>query len=317
MLKRLTISALLLLTLAGCGKKQASDVTLQLDWKPEPEFGGFYAALNDGAFEKQGLHVNISPGGAGAPTIELLGAGKVPFAIVSADQIPKAREQGANVVALFAVYQTSPTGIMARGERGFTKLEDIFTHPGTLAIQQGLPYTEYLKQKYGFDKLKIVPSPFGDLTSFQSDQNYSMQCYVTSEPLAATKLGIKTSTFLVSDSGFNPYTTVLATTDEYRKANPEIVKKMVAAVTDGWRAYLDDPSKTNAAMHALNPTMDDATFAASSAAQKPLIETDETKANGLGTMTQQRWETLLQQLKDLKVFSADVKPADCFVSVKP
>lgn len=316
MIKRALTSALFILAITGCSKKDPAAVTLQLDWKPEPEFGGFYAAEQTGAFNKQGLNVTIQPGGAGAPTIELLGAGKVPFAIVSADEIPKARSTGAKVVALYAVYQTFPQAIMTHAERGFSKLDDVFSHPGTLALEAGLPYSEFLKQKYSFEKLKIVPSPFGDLTVYQSDPTYAMQCYAASEPLAAEKLGLKTATLMIADSGYDPYATVLATTDDFLKDHPGVVKKMVAAVAEGWRAYLDDPAKTNAAMHTLNPTMDDATFAASAAAQAKLIETDETKTAGLGSMTAARWETLLSQLRGLKVVGDDVKASDCYTSVK-
>ncbi|HEY0008175.1 MAG TPA: ABC transporter substrate-binding protein, partial [Tepidisphaeraceae bacterium] len=283
-----------------------------LNWKPEPQFGGFYAAAEHGLFAKHGLNVTVQPGGAGAPTIELLGAGKVPFAIVSADEIPRARQQGAKIVALFAVYQTYPQGIMTRASRGFDKLEDVFKQPGTLAMEQGLPYSDFLKNKYGFGSLKIVPSPFGDLSVYRTDENYAMQCFVTSEPLAAEKIGVAPNTFLIADSGFNPYGTVLATTDDYLAAHPDQVKHMIAAVTDGWRRYLDDPAKTNAAMQKLNPTMDAETFAASAAAQKPLIETEETKSGGLGVMTLARWQTLIDQLKELKVASAATTPAECF-----
>ncbi len=288
-------------------------VTLQLNWKPEPQFGGFYAA----DYAKEGLDVTVSPGGAGAPTIELLGAGKVPFAIVSADEIPRARQQGAKVVALFAVYQTHPQGIMTRASRGFKELGDVFKASGILAMEQGLPYSDFLKKKYGFGQLKIVPSPFGDLSVYRSDENYSMQCFVTSEPMAAKKIGVEPRTFLIADSGYNPYATVLATNEQYLAANPEIVKKMVAAVAGGWRSYVDEPTKTNEAMMKLNPTMDAETFKASAEAQKPLIETDETKLAGLGVMTEARWKTLIEQLADLKVIDKPIDAKPCFFDVRP
>ena len=42
----------------------------------------------------------------------MIGAGTVPFAIVSADEIVRARAMGNLVIALFTVYQTNPQGIM-------------------------------------------------------------------------------------------------------------------------------------------------------------------------------------------------------------
>lgn len=41
----------------------ATAVTLTLDWKPEPEFGGFYAASQNGQFARHGLNVSIAPAG--------------------------------------------------------------------------------------------------------------------------------------------------------------------------------------------------------------------------------------------------------------
>ena len=182
-------------------------------------------------------------------------------------------------------------------------------------MEKGLPYSDFLKNKYGFDKLNIVPSPFGDLSVLRTDPAYAMQCFVTSEPLAAKKAGLDVKTFLIADSGYNPYATVLATTDEYAKANPDTVKKVTAAVAAGWSAYLADASATNAKMRALNPTMDEATFAESADAQKPLIETAETQAGHLGMMTIDRWTTLVDQLKSLKVIGSDVDAHACFTEV--
>ena len=303
---------------AGCGKGNDTTggtnhqkVTLQLNWKPEPQFGGFYAAEVDDIYARHGLDVTITAGGAGAPTVDMIGAGTVPFAIVSADEIVRARVIGNLVVALFAVYQTNPQGIMTRASRGFKTLADVFTHPGILAMERGLPYSDFLQKKYGFGKLKIVPSPFGDLSLYRTDENYAMQCFVTSEPLAAKKTGIEPQTFLIADSGYNPYTTVLATSESYLKANPQIVKSMVDAVREGWQAYLTNPAKANEYMGRLNPTMDAQTFKDSAAAQKPLIESADTKRLGLGAMMLDRWQTLVQQLVELRVID---KPVDAKAS---
>jgi NitT/TauT family transport system substrate-binding protein len=325
----LTAVALLATVLNGCGDGGSNTVggnapsggtsavktKIQLNWKPEPQFGGFYAA-QDGVDAKHGLDVEVVAGGVGTPTVQMVGAGSVDFAVVSADEVILARQGGNDVVALFAVYQTNPQALMTHAERGFADIGDIFKNDGTVAMQQGLPYAQFLKGKYGFDKVKIVPSPGGDLSGFRSDPNFTQQCFATSEPIAAKELGLDVKTFLVADAGYNPYTTVLVTRGEVWKKNPELVKKVVAAVREGWQAYLADPKPTNDAMQKLNPSMDAETFAASAEVQKPLIETEETKANGLGSMTRDRWATLAKQLVELKVTDAAPAPESLFVEVK-
>jgi NitT/TauT family transport system substrate-binding protein len=246
----------------------------------------------------------------------MVAAGKVEFGIVSADELVIARSNGADVVALFAAYQTNPQGIMTHAEKGFKEIGDVFKTDGTLAMQKGLPYSNFLEKKFGFDKVKIVPSPNGDLSVFRTDSNYSMQCFVTSEPIAAKHAGLNVKTFLIAGAGYNPYTTVLVTRGDYLKAHSGTVKAVVEAVREGWASYLKDPTATNSAMQKLNPTMDAETFKDSADAQKPLIETDETNKLGVGAMTTERWQTLIDQLADLKVIEKKPAPSDCFTEIK-
>src|SRR6476620_3882828 len=79
------------------GASSSSPIKLQLNWKAEPEFGGFYAAQETGAFDKHGVKVDVVEGGAGTPTVQMVAAGKVEFGIVSADELVVARANGADV----------------------------------------------------------------------------------------------------------------------------------------------------------------------------------------------------------------------------
>ena len=121
------------------------------------------------------------------------------------------------------------------------------------------------------------------------------------------------ATFLVAESGYNPYTTVLVTTREHLQKNPDEVRRMVAAVTAGWEAYLKDPTTANATMGAINKAMDAQTFRDSAAAQVALIRTADIK--GLGEMTLARWQALVDQLTQLKSIKAPVNAQDLFVAV--
>ena len=306
----------------GCDKKnnqsssssggpalQLSQITL--DWKPEPEFGGFYAADMDGAFKRHNLQVAIKAGGEGAATWQLVDTGQTEFATTAADQVLIARARGAKVVAVFAVYQTSPQGIMAHKARGFKNIQDVFTHEGTLAVEDNA-WVKFLLNKFGKPVVKMTAYS-GGVAAFLAKADYSQQCFITSEPLEAQRQGGDPQTFLAADAGYNPYTTVLICKSDLVKQQPQKVKAMVEACCEGWRKYLDDPAATNAQLMKLNKDMDAQTFTAAAAAQKPLIETEETKVNGLGTMTLQRWQTLAQQLVDLKVIDKAPPAEECFV----
>jgi NitT/TauT family transport system substrate-binding protein len=285
---------------AACGR--SSKIRLALNWKPDPEFGGFYAA----DYAKHGLDVDILPGGSGTPTVQMIGAGSAEFGIIQADELLLARAQGNDVVALFAAFRNSPLGIMAHGSRKLESIGDVLKS-GTLAIESGLPYARLLKKKFGFDHVKVVPSPGGDLTAFLNDENFAQQCFITAEPLQAKRKGVDVKVFPISDIGYNPYTTVMAAGGDLLRKNPDVVKNMVAAVREGWRAYLDNAAPANERMHAMNPSMEAAGYAEIAEAQKPLIE-----SSPLGKMTTERWDTLAAQLKELGDIP-QAPPADqCF-----
>lgn len=304
----------LLLGLFAFSQASGAEIRLALNWKPEPQFGGFYAAEKGGHFKKEKLNVKILPGGSGTPTIQMVAAGQVEYAVVSADEVVLSHDRGAkDVVALFATYQTNPQAIMARDEKNYGGIKDILQDEKvTLLWQAGLPYALYLSRKYKPLKAKVAPYS-GGIGPLQKDPSIVQQCFMTSEPLAAQKAGLKVKVFLVADEGYNPYTTVLVTRKSRFDKDPGEVRRMVKAVRAGWEDYLKNPVPVHKHMHSLNGAMDLETFAASEKAQRPLIETAWTQKEGLGRMEVQRWKLLVDQLFDLKLIRKKPQPASLFI----
>jgi NitT/TauT family transport system substrate-binding protein len=308
--------------MAGCSKESekksetagsgAESVTIGLNWVPEPEFGGIYAADQIGAFKERGLTVEIRPGGAGSPIWQQVAAGKLQFGISSADEILIGREQGADIVGIYAIYQTNPQGIMVHASRGLKEIGNVFKS-GILAREPGLAYAKFLEKKFGGGNARLVPYT-GGIANFLNDKEFAQQCFVFSEPVAAKRQGADVQVFLVADAGYNPYTGVVITSGEYLKEHPETVKKMAEALRLGWRAYLDDPRPANEIMGPLNTSMDAETFALAAEAQESLVENDDTKAAGLGTMTAARWTELGRQLIDIGMLQKSPVAGECFVN---
>lgn len=290
----------------------AEKIRLALNWKPEPQFGGFYAAAPH--FKSAGLEVEILPGGSGSPTIQMVATNQAEYAIVSADEIIMSHDRGSkDVIALYASYQTNPQGIMTHEEKNYKSIKSILEDPkAILQWQPGLPYAEFLRKKYGPLKAKTAPY-LGGIGPFQKDKSISQQCFVTSEPLTAKEAGLKVKTFLVADEGYNPYTTVLVTQKSRLEKNKAEVEKIVAAVRTGWGEYLKDPTATNAIMAKLNPGMTAKAFVESAEAQKPLVETDFTKKNALGKMETSRWQALIDQMFDLRLIKTKPKADAVFI----
>ncbi len=291
--------------------KKTTSVTLGLNWKPEPQFGGFYEAQISGEFTGHQLEVKILEGGSGTPTVQMLTNNKIDYGIVSAEELIIANEKNPTdkLIALYAVYKTNPQMILTHEERGFKNLKDVFQNEGTLAIQQGLSYFQFLKKLYQPLKVRLVPY-LGGIAHFQNDKKFSQQGFVNSENLLAEKAGLKTKIFLIAESGFNPYTTVLATQAERLKKSAPQVEQMRDAVRAGWARYLESPSATNKHMMSLNKAMDVSVMEKAAAGQKDLIEI---KGEKLGEMKLLRWKKLQEQLKELGLIKQLPDPQEYFL----
>ena len=279
---RFLLSGLCLsLLLMGCGSKAekpranapagAADqqpltkVKLALNWFPEAEHGGYYAALHHGYYREAGLDVEIIPGGPKVPVLQETALGKVDFAVDNADKLILARAQQANVVGVMAPIQDSPRCV-------------------------------------------VVPYP-GNVSQFLLDPKFAQQAYSFSEPFVAEQQGAKVKSLMVSELGFNTYTSVLVTSGERIERDADLVRRMVAASIRGWQKYFEDPAPTNALIHERNPEMALAVLAYGVADLQRLCFPVAADTTPLGTMTAERWTTLVRQMEESGSIDAGKVPA--------
>ncbi|MEX0978437.1 MAG: ABC transporter substrate-binding protein [Pirellulales bacterium] len=282
---------------AESGESKLTDVTLQLNWFPEAEHGGYYAALVHGDYRAAGLNVKIVSGGPETPVVQQVARRSVTFGVVNADNVLFGRAQQAPVVALMAPLQISPRCLIVHessGIRGFEDLKDM-----TIAMSTSNAFSHYLRYKLPLLNVKIVPYP-GNVAQFLLNKDYAQQGYVFSEPFVARKEGGDPRVLMISDLGFNPYTSLLFTHADQVGENPELVAKMVAASVRGWERYIRAPEETNRYIHRVNPQMDLDILAYGAKTLEPLVLDPVAEREGIGTMSADRWQQLADQLVESK-----------------
>jgi NitT/TauT family transport system substrate-binding protein len=289
-----------------------TSVKLALNWYPEAEHGGFYAADVHDLFAEQRLSVEIIPGGPNAPQLVIseLVAGRVHFAISDADQVVKARSEGLPIVAVMATMQQSPRCIMVHESSGIERLEDLSNV--TLAISESRPFALWMKQRLPLSGVEMVPYN-GLVGEFIQNKNFAQQGYVFSEPFVAREKGSDPRTLMLSDIGFNPFAGLLITSDSMVQEHPELVQAMVAACSAGWSRYLTDAAATNATIHELNSDMSLAALAYGAEQVAELCQSDA----GLDpySMDTARWQTLVQQIEEIGEIPVEsVDPQQCFTT---
>lgn len=275
-----------------------------MNWKPEPEFGGFYAAID--ILKSKNIDLKIVEGGSATPTVQMLAAKTVPLAIMGGDELMTSRERGMDLKAIFSVYKTNPHALMVREESPWTNIKDILMDKeATIAVTLGLPYVTLLKKMFPEMKARFVPYQ-GGVTTFVNKPHMAQQCFVSSEPLLAKRAGVKTKTFPISTLGFDPYLTVVAVQSDYYQANKDLVKILFQAFHEGWKLYLKDPLPFNKKMNRLNPAMTLDIFNDGAKAQERFIQ--PLASDVIGTMETARWKKLGEQLMDLKLLKK-IEPA--------
>jgi NitT/TauT family transport system substrate-binding protein len=302
------------LIVSGCGHASHESglfpVTLQADWYPQPEHGGFYDALVKGYYRDEGLDMKIVPGGPYVIVEEQVATGAAQFGMSSSDRILESVGDGQPLVAVAATMQRDPQGIMVRADSPVVSFADL--NGRTVAIKTGSTWWEFIEKKYHLADVRVVPAMM-NVANFVADRNYIQQAFATSEPYFAHQAGIQTRILLTSDAGYRPYR-VMFTTRTFLAEHPEIVAKFVRASLRGWRDYLNDPAETNAAIAKLNPALnpDWMQFTWKTLRDGNFVTGDAPDGADLGQMNAQRWTEMYQQLLDLKVITKTFDPATAY-----
>src|SRR5712671_4158223 len=235
---------------SGPAAAQALDkVSFGTNWVAEAEHGGFYQALADGTYRKYGLDVTIVPGGPNVNNRILLPVGKIDF-FMSANTLQSfdAVENNVPTLAVAAIFQKEPQVFIAHPDQGIEKFEDLKRLTLFVSKEGIATYFQWLKSDYGFDEKKVKPYTFNP-QPFLADKRSAMQGYVTSEPYAIEKLGLKPKVFLLADQGFDAYSTLIETRRDLVEQKPDLVQRFVDASIVGWYNYLyGDNKPANAAI---------------------------------------------------------------------
>jgi NitT/TauT family transport system substrate-binding protein len=105
-----------------CGS--VDEVTLQLQWFIQAQFGGYFAAQDQGFYADHCLDVTISEGGVDIVPQQQLADGAADFAIAWVPKALTTREAGANIVNIAQVFQRSGTLQVSFADAGITTPAD-------------------------------------------------------------------------------------------------------------------------------------------------------------------------------------------------
>jgi NitT/TauT family transport system substrate-binding protein len=303
-------------SIAGCRAPQETNkngltpVRLQVDWYPQPEHGGYYAAQLLGYYRAEGLDVAILPLPQYGSVAQQVANGKADFGLGSSDQILEWDSNGLPLVAVAATMQHDPQAVMVHKDSPIHDFKDLEGH--TIAAQTGATWLKYVISRYQLRDVRQVPTTLS-IASFLADPNYVQQIFITSEPFFARQAGAEVRNLLISSSGYDPYR-VLLTTREFAAQHPDVVAGFVRASIRGWNEYLRNPGSTNAHLLELNPALNPAqeAYTAQTLRDGGFVNGGDATGAQTGHMIAARWNASYEQLKSLGILHGPVELSDTY-----
>ena len=252
----LLLLALLLAATVAPARSAPEAVTLQLKWRHQLQFAGYYVALYKGFYRDEGLAVTLREGGPGiAPAQEVL-AGRADFGVSGADLVYQwlhARP----VVALASIFQHSPAALFTLRASGLVTPHDLVGKRVAMLVG-GQPDPEmaamFVNEGIPLDKLQMFESPEGvaALLNGEYDADYG---YLSNEPFLYRHHGAEVNVIRPSSYGVDFYGDTLFTSVRELHDHPDRVAAFTRASRRGWAWALRHPDETIAMVvqhHSLN-----------------------------------------------------------------
>ncbi len=207
-------------------------VALQLMWKHQFQFAGYYAAVEKGFYRQAGLDVNIVEAGT-ADTVDEVISGKADFGTCNSDLILY-RNAGKPVVVLAVIFQHSPNVLLAGKDAGINNIHDISGKRVMIEPHSAQLFALMKHEGISTDSIKILPHSY-DTKDMIAKKVDAMSAYSTDEPFPLQQAGFDFLEFTPLSGGIDFYGDCFFTSEENIKKNPARVKAFREASLLGWK----------------------------------------------------------------------------------
>jgi PAS domain S-box-containing protein len=232
--------AMVVLALCMIPAVAAEKVTIQLKWRHQFQFAGYYAAQDQGYYRDAGLDVTLLEARPGSDPLQTVMQGQAQYGVGNTTLL-LARSIGQPVVVLATIFQHSGATLLRRLDANGKPR----AWPGTRLMIA--PSNEELtvalkKQGVRMDSVYMVPhsQSFDDLAEGRVD---AMSAYSTEAPYVLDRMNVKYELLSPRSQGLDFYGDVLYTTESELREHPARARALREATLRGWAYALQHPGE--------------------------------------------------------------------------
>jgi class 3 adenylate cyclase/ABC-type nitrate/sulfonate/bicarbonate transport system substrate-binding protein len=303
-LRRLVMAACLVL-LASHPVVALDQVSMQLKWKHQFQFAGYYAALEQGFYRDAGFDVTIREGGPDIDVAEAVSGGKADFGVCSSSVL---REWviGRHLAVLAVIFQQSPAIILVPRRADIRSVSEL--RGRTLMDAPGSDEIAAMLKHEGVDYATLPRVDHrGDPRDLLAGKADAMVAYNTSEPFVLEQLGAAFRTFSPAAYGVDVYGDNLCTSEAEVKTYPQRVAAFRTASLKGWAYALAHKEATVDLILK--------TYSAKKSREALLFEAAHTdllvrrRAGHIGQQDAEHWRKIATTYRKLGLLADDTLPA--------
>jgi NitT/TauT family transport system substrate-binding protein len=296
--------------------QELTDVTLQLKWVTQAQFAGYYAALEQGYFEDEGLNVTIKPGGPDIVPEQVVLGDQAEFGINWLDNTLATRDQGGQIVNIAQVYARSGMTEVTWKDTGLEAITDLKGKKVGVWLGGNEHKLFAALTKNGIDPQKdatIVAQPF-DMNLFLNREvdaaaamtyNELAQVLETKNPDTGELYTLDELNVLkMSDLGTGALEDGIFVREEWiaDEANGDIATRFLKASFKGWIYCRDNPDDCVTYVLDEGPTLGEGHQRWMMNEVNKLIWPNE---GGIGVMNEDDYATTAQIAQDYKIVKND------------
>lgn len=272
----------------------------QLSWIKNVEFAGQYIADTNGYYQEEGWsRVSFRSGGPNVSQESVVVAGDAFVGISGPDLTGPAILEGAPLKAIGALFQKNPFAMLSMAETPIPTPQDMVGKQ--IGVQDvNLPVWEAFLQANDLQDadIEVVPVQFDPqpLTTGEVDGWFS---FFTNEPNLLEVQGLDIEVFLLSDFNYPLVSQIYMTRTDTIEDEREKLKALLKSDIRGWRDSLADPAlgaRLTVENYGSDLGLDEAEQVLESEDQNSIILTDETRTNGILTVSEELIEGTIESL---------------------